>query len=233
VRQLLDRGESVRAIVRSARSLPEDIAAHPGLSIIEASVLDLDHETMKRHVAGCEAVASCLGHNLTFKGVFGHPRRLVRDATRRLCEAISANTPRTPVKFVLMNTTGNSNRDLDEPVSPAQKAVIWLLRLLLPPHADNEEAADYLRTQIGQDHAFIRWAAVRPDGLIDEQQTTRFTLHPSPIRSPIFNPGKTSRMNVGCFMADLITNPAVWNEWKGRMPVIYNEDPQTSAESKP
>ena len=52
-----------------------------------------------------------------------------------------------------MNTTGNRNRDLNEPISLAQKCVIGLLRLLLPPHADNEDAADYLRTKIGQnDH---------------------------------------------------------------------------------
>lgn len=232
VRHLLDRGESVRTIVRSARSLPEEIATHPGLSVIQASLLDLDDETMARHVSGCGAVASCLGHNLTFKGLFGQPRRLVTDATSRLCDAISSHKPQKPVRFVLMNTTGNSNRDLNEPVSPAQRVVIALLRLLLPPHADNEEAADYLRTRIGQDHASIRWVAVRPDGLVDEEKTTGFTLHPSPIRSAIFNPGKTSRINVACFMADLITKPDVWNEWQGRMPVIYNEEPRP-AMSKP
>ena len=64
-----------------------------------------------------------------------------------------------------MNTTGNRNRDLNEPISFAQKCVIGLLRLLLPPHVDNEKAADYLRTQIGQNNASIEWVAVRPDGL--------------------------------------------------------------------
>jgi len=39
---------------------------------------------MAQHVAGCDAVASCLGHNLTFKRLFGKPRRLVTDAVRRL-----------------------------------------------------------------------------------------------------------------------------------------------------
>ena len=49
-----------------------------------------------------------------------------------------------------MNTTGNRNRDLPEPISFAQKCVIGLLRLLLPPHVDNEKAADFLRTEIAQ-----------------------------------------------------------------------------------
>jgi hypothetical protein len=28
---------------------------------------------------------------------------------------------------------------------------------------------------------------------------------------------------VGHFMADLITEDALWQQWKGQMPVIYNQ----------
>ena len=224
VEQLLERGEQVRVIVRSKEALPEEIARHKNLFVIQASVLDLSDDEMVRHVSGCSAVASCLGHNLSFKGMFGPPRRLVTDVTRRLCDAVKANQPENPVKFVLMNTTGNSNRDLDEPISLAQKCVIGLLRLLLPPHADNEDAADYLRTRIGQNDGAIEWTAVRPDSLIDEAERTEFSLHPSPIRSAIFDAGVTSRINVGCFMADLIGDDEIWDQWKGKMPVIYNRD---------
>ena len=146
------------------------------------------------------------------------------DATRRLCSAVKANKPKEPVKFVLLNTAGNSNRDLNEQISFSQQGVIGLLRLLLPPHVDNEKAADYLRTQIGQNDGEIEWAVVRPDNLIDETETTEFAVHPSPIRSAIFDPGVTSRINVGCFMADLIRDDDTWNEWKGKMPVIYNKE---------
>ena len=224
VEQLLERGEQVRVIVRSKEALPEEIARHKNLFVIQASVLDLSDDEMVRHVSGCSAVASCLGHNLSFKGMFGPPRRLVTDVTRRLCDAVKANQPENPVKFVLMNTTGNSNRNLDEPISLAQKCVIGLLRLLLPPHADNEDAADYLRTRIGQNDGAIEWTAVRPDSLIDEAERTEFSLHPSPIRSAIFDAGVTSRINVGCFMADLIGDDEIWDQWKGKMPVIYNRD---------
>ena len=143
-------------------------------------------------------------------------------ATGRLCAAIRANRPGRPVRFVLMNTTGVRNRDLAEPISLAQKGVIGLLRLLLPPHADNEQAAEYLRTTIGQDEPLIQWVAVRPDNLIDEAAATAYTLHPSPTRSAIFDAGRTSRINVGHFMAELISDDATWNTWQGRMPVIYN-----------
>lgn len=122
-----------------------------------------------------------------------------------------------------MNTTGNSNRDLDESISFGQRCVLGLVRLLLPPHVDNEKAADYLRAHIGQDAAAIEWVAVRPDTLIDEGEVTEYEVHPSPTRSAIFDAGKTSRINVAHFMADLISDDATWSRWKGRMPVIYNK----------
>jgi hypothetical protein len=58
--------------------------------------------------------------------------------------------------------------------------VVGLLCLLLPPHADNEQAADYLRTQIGQNDGIIEWAAVRPDSLVDHDEVTEYEVHPSP-----------------------------------------------------
>ena len=223
VEQLLSRGEYVKAIVRSPDRLPKTLADNTQLSVIHASILDLSDSEIARHVEGCESVASCLGHNLTFKGIFGRPRRLVTDATRRLCNAIKATNSGESTKFVLMNTTGNSNRDLDEPITFAQRCVIGLLRMLLPPHADNEEAADYLRTQIGQKDAEVEWTAVRPDGLTNEDTVTEYELYASPIRSAIFDAGKTSRINVAHFMADLITDNHAWKTWKGQMPVVYNK----------
>lgn len=222
VKQLLDRGHAVKVIVRSPNSLPETIRQHERLTVIEASLLDLAAGALAEHVQGIDAVASCLGHNLSFKGIYGHPRRLVTEATRRLCTAIKANRPEKPVKFVLMNTVGNRNRDLQEPISFAQHLVIGLLRLMLPPHVDNEQAADYLRTQIGQHDKLIEWAAVRPDSLLDENEVTAYDIYPSPIRSAIFDPGKTSRINVAHLMAELITDDETWQKWKGQMPVIYN-----------
>lgn len=222
VEQLLNRGQSVKIIVRTVSSLPETVKNHENVSIIRASILDLTDAEIAQHVKGFDAVASCLGHNMSFKGIYGQPRRLVTDATRRLCSAVKANNPDKRVKFILMNTTGNRNQNLSEQISFGQHCVIWLLRLLLPPHGDNEKAADYLRTEIGQNDSVIEWAAVRPDGLIDENEVSDYEAHPSPTRSAIFDAGTTSRINVGHFMADLITNHDIWINWKGKMPVIYN-----------
>lgn len=223
VQQLLQRGHSVKIIVRSPENLPSFMKNNSQLQVIQASLLDLSDEEMALHAKDVDAIVSCLGHNLTFKGLYGQPRRLVTDATRRLCAAARANSPEKPIKFILMNTTANSNRDLNEKISFGQRSVIGLIRVLLPPHADNEQAADFLRVNIGQQNPEIEWVAVRPDDLIDEEKTSEYTIHPSPIRSALFNAGKTSRINVGHFMTELITNDTLWQEWKGRMPVIYNQ----------
>lgn len=223
VRQLLAGGQNVRVVVRSPEKLPRDLGDHEHLSLTRASILDLNHAEMSHQVDGCDAVASCLGHNLSFKGMFGHPRRLVTDATRRLCDAIKASGAEQPTKFVLMNTTANCNRDLHERVSPWDKSFIALLRAFLPPIGDNEEAADYLRTEIGQNNSAIEWAAVRPDNLTNESEVTKYEVYSSPVRGVIFDAGRTSRINVAHFMATLITDDGKWNEWRGKMPVIYNK----------
>lgn len=223
VKHLLDSGQKIKVIVRSPEKLPESWKSDARIRMIYASVLDLTDMEMVEHVKGCQAVASCLGHNLSWKGIYGQPRRLVTDSVRRFCSAIEASTPEKPMKYVLMNTSGNRNRNLNEPISFGQKCVIGLIRLLLPPHVDNEKAADYLRVKIGQSNPFIEWIAVRPDALVNAEKISEYEVHPSPIRSAIFNAGKTSRTNVGHFMARLITDDITWKKWKGQMPVIYNK----------
>jgi len=221
---LLDDGNDVTIIVRSIESLPDSLKNRDNLTTISASLLSLSDEEIGKYVRGCDAVVSGLGHNLTFKGVYGNPRTLVTEAARRVCEAIrETSTNGKPVKYILMNSSGNSNRDLEEKVSLKEKIVIGTIRLLLPPHRDNEMAADYLRTQVGQNDGKIEWAAVRPDGLINEEQVSKYEAYPSPIRSAIFDAGKVSRINVAHFMTELITKDELWQEWKGKMPVLYGE----------
>lgn len=217
-------GHSLNVVVRSVERLPEPLREDAQVQVAEAALLDLSDAVLAEQVRDCDAVALCLGHNLSLKGIYGQPRRLVTEATRRLCAAIRVHSPKKPVKFLLMNTTGNRNRDLAEPISFAQHCVIGLLRLLLPPHPDNEQAAEFLRAQVGQGDAMIEWVAVRPDGLIDASEVSAYTLHPSPTRSAIFDAGKTSRINVADFMSRLIEDAELWQRWKGQMPVIYNED---------
>ena len=111
VDHLLKAGHLVRIIVRSPEKLPEFMQDREGLTVIKASILDLPDELMAKYTKGCDAIASCLGHNLTFKGVYGHPHRLVTDAVRRLCEAAQSHQPEKKVKFILLNSTAVHNRE--------------------------------------------------------------------------------------------------------------------------
>jgi hypothetical protein len=222
VNQLLTMGNHMKVIVRPTANVPESWIREDRISIIKANISTMSVEEMAGHLKDCQAVASCLGHNLTWRGIYGKPRKLVTDGVRLACDAIRRNSRSTPVKFVLMNTAGNRNRDLNEPLSFGERCVIALMRLLLPPHPDNEHAADYLRVKVGKSNSPIEWVIIRPDTLIDEDNVSAYVLSASPTRSAIFNAGKTSRVNVGNFMAKLIVDDELWEKWKGKMPVIYN-----------
>jgi putative NADH-flavin reductase len=224
VSQLLERGLSVKIIVRNPQAASGMFQKSDRLSIIEGSILEISDIRLAEYTRSCDAIASCLGHTMTLKGIFGKPRFLVTDATKKICSAIKVNNPERKVKYVLMNTAGNMNKNLGEKRTLAEKCFLFLTRNLVPPQKDNEQAAEYLRTVIGSNDKYIEWTAVRPDSLINNPDVSEYEVVSSPTRSPLFNPGKTSRINVGHFMAELITNDAMWNTWKGTMPVIYNAE---------
>ena len=224
VKELLNYGCDVKVIVRTAEKFSKKIRYHKNISIITSTILGMSEGELAKHIEDCDAIVSCLGHNMNFHGIFGHPRRLVADSIHLLCQAIHTNNlTKPPVKVILMNTAGCRNNDLKEKISFPQLCLIMLLRILVPPHVDNEKAANYLRTMIGQNHSGIEWVAVRPDSLTEDNTVSTYTVHASPNRS-IFNPGKSSRINVAHFMAELISDSSTWSEWKGQMPVIYNSE---------
>lgn len=228
VSELLERGRTVRAIVRAPERLPASQREHPRLSIVHADILGLDAEAMAGHVKDCTAIVSCLGHTPTLRGIFGPPRRLVTEATSRLCEAVRRCRPGQPVKFVLMNTAGNRNRGIAEPVAFGERLAVGLIRLLLPPHRDNEDAAACLQARFGPGDTAIEWVVVRPDSLTDADRVTGYEVHPSPTRSALFDPGHTSRINVAHFIGELVTEQRTWRHWALRMPVVYDTDAKSA-----
>ena len=219
--QLLAQGNSVRVIVRARHRLPTAVLDHPDLTIIEASILDLSDARLREIVAGCDAIVSCLGHVISVRGIFGAPRKLCTEATRRLCEAIESNRPATPTKFVLMNTVGVSNPSLEERRTLLDRVVVTCLRWFIPPHSDNEDAAAHLHATVGERSQYIEWCSVRPDSLINAAVSS-YDVVESPVTG-IFSGRPTSRANVAHFMARLIGDDTVWARWRYRMPVIMNE----------
>ncbi|KAL9183231.1 hypothetical protein ACHAXT_005018 [Thalassiosira profunda] len=233
VLQLLQQSQNVRAIVRSKQRLldlidevePKSSAEFATrLDVTEASLLDLSEEELQKATSGCDAVVSCLGHNITFKGVYGKPRRLVADATQKLCEAIEANHKDKPsdgksTKFILMGSDGvASPAGGDDKRSFGERSVIFLCRHLLPPHRDNEMAADYIFTKT--DNPALEWTVVRPTDLIDGA-ATKYELFDKPQGS-LFGAGEATRANVAKCMTDMILTEKLWDEWKFKFPVIHN-----------
>lgn len=221
LKQLLDRNIRVRAIVRSAKRLPSEVAGNANLTVIEADLLSLRDEELQQHLAGCDAVISCLGHNISFRGVFGPPHDLVTRAVQHLCQGIEALKPSTPVKFILMSSVSvNRPNRLDTRRGSFERVFLWLLCGVLPPAKDNQRAADFLIEKIGPNNAFVQWAALRPDSLL-EGEVSEYTLHEGLVDS-LFKAGSTNMANVAHFMCELVANPKTWADWKGKLPVVVN-----------
>ncbi len=220
LRQLLARGVAVRAVFRSRAALPAELASHPGLTVVEASLLALGDEELQQLVSGCDAVISCLGHRISLRGIFGAPRDLVTRAVTRLCRAIEALVPSAPIKLALMSSVSVQRPARLDARGALERAFVWLLRGVLPPARDNQRAADFLLEQLGAEHAHVQWVAVRPDSL-QEGDVSEYTLHEGLVNS-VFSPGATNMANVAHFLCELVTNPKTWSEWKGKLPVIVN-----------
>ena len=111
------------------RRLPAGAVGNPRLTVVEADLLSLSDEELVSQLCGCTVVISCLGHVISFTGIFGPPRDLVTRATTRLCKGIESLRPTEPVKYILMSSVsvnhpggGNTRR------GRLEKAVLWLLR---------------------------------------------------------------------------------------------------------
>jgi putative NADH-flavin reductase len=227
VAQLLDKGHKVRAIVRSREGLEEKLGAiagfdfeskKEGLSVLEGAILDVPSDDLVKQVEGCDAVVSCLGHVMDFSGIYGHPRRLVKDSVAILTSAMSDNQ-----KFILMGSDGVANPlGGDDTRSFSERVLLSMLRNLLPPHADNEEAADYLASKVGVSKS-LEWSVVRPTDLIDGAATD-YALFDKPQGS-LFGSGEASRANVAKCMVDMILSKDKWEEYKFKMPVLHNAKP--------
>jgi len=221
VKQLIKKNIQVRVVVRESAIIPVHISDDKSIEVIKGSINDFDIVKIKGLVKDCESVISCLGHNLSCKGIYGPPHKLVYNTVVKIIEVLKS--PELNTKFILMSTTAYTNRKTGEVNTFGEKIVFSLLKVLLPPHKDNMLAADHLVYKLGS-KTNIDWVAVRPDSLIDEENVSEYEIHNNKVRGPIFNPGKTSRINVSNFMAELVTNDKLWQEWKHKTPVIYNKE---------
>ena len=224
LQQLLGRGVRVRAVVRSAERLPAGVADDPRLTVVVADLPALSEAELRQQVEGCDVVISCLGHSISARGVFGPPRDLVARSVERVYRAVRELRPEQPVKLILMSSVSvHLPGGLDRRRGRLERAVLWLLRGLVPPARDNQRAADFLHDVIEAADPYAQWVAVRPDSLKDGD-VTEYALHEGLVDS-LFRPGETNMANVAHFMCELATDPEVWATWRGKLPVIVNASP--------
>ena len=221
VQQLVKRNIQVRVVVRESAIIPRQILEEKRIEIIKGNINDFDIAKIKDLVKDCDSIFCCLGHNISLKGFLGPPHKLVSNTVAKIIEAIQSLNLNS--KFILMSTTAYTNRKMGETNTFGEKIVFSLLKVLLPPHKDNMLAADLLVYKLDS-KTNIDWTAVRPDALFDEENESEYEIHNHKIRSPIFNAGKTSRINVSHFMVELVTNDELWQEWRHKTPVIYNKE---------
>jgi len=219
VSQLLANGHRVRIILRSSASISDEIINNPNLEILQAAVLDLSDDHLAGQVKDCTAVISCLGHNISFSGLFGQPRQLCTQAVRRVCHAIEKQ-PGHPTKFILISSVGVTGPEDTNQRTWFDRALLFVLRHTLPPHRDNETAAQFLHDHVGTRNRAIQWCCVRPDTLINAE-ISEYEITHSPLTG-ITSGRPTSRKNVAHFMVELFENAAIWQKWKFKMPVIMN-----------
>ena len=224
LQQLLGRGVSVRAVVRSAERLPAGVAHDPRLTVVETDLLSLSDEQVREQVDGCDVVISCLGHTISAQGVFGQPRDLVTRSVERVCRAARELRPAQPLKLILMSSVSvNRPGGLDTRRGRLERAVLWTLSRLVPPARDNQRAADFLHDVIEPADPHVQWVAVRPDTL-KEGDVTEYALHEGLVNS-LSRPGATNRANVAHFMCELAADAEAWAAWRGKLPVIVNASP--------
>ncbi|MGE5681287.1 MAG: NAD(P)-binding oxidoreductase, partial [Bacillota bacterium] len=221
VSQLIKRGVSLRIVTRKNAVIPEEIRSNKLVEHITGNIAEFNKMENEALVSGCDAVICCLGHNITMKGIFGEPRLLVYQSIKNICEAIEGCSSKK-IKLILMNTVACIDKEIKEERSLSERIILSILTVILPPQKDNVWAAGYLSRTIGKNNEKIEWTAVRPDSLINNDEVSPYEVVETVERNPIFNPGKTSRINVGHFMAELITDNDLWEQWKSKMPVIYN-----------
>lgn len=223
VQQIIKKQINIRVVVREGAILSAEIVDNPLVEIKRGNITELNDSDMANLLQDCYAIISCLGHNITIRGLFGEPRYLVFDSIRKICEVVKEGAG-NKVKLILMSTTAYTNTSAGEKDTFGERIVFSILKLLLPPHRDNLKAAFYLQKEIGQDNDNIEWIAVRPDTLINKDTESEYEVFESTVRSPVFNAGTVSRINVSHFMEALLTDEGLWRKWRFKMPVVYNKN---------
>lgn len=146
LRELLDRGHAVRALVRRANSLE----AHPNLTIVQGNALDADD--VAKVLTGSDAVVHCLG--VGGKGD-GSATTLVSDSVRLVLEALK-DSPNHRVVCMSNVGAGGSGKWL------VNKVIVPLFLRWLVPLVEDKDRMEALLEASSSD-----WIAARFPNIVE------------------------------------------------------------------
>ena len=132
VMQLLKRQINIRIVVRESAILSAEVLESPFVEIKRGNIAEFNDSEMNSLLEGSDAIVSCLGHNITIRGMFGKPRNLVSDTIRNVCETARERADKK-IRLILMSTTAYTNAATGEKNSSGEGIVFSILKLLLPP----------------------------------------------------------------------------------------------------
>ena len=269
--RLLGRGVLVTAVVRSAERLSDDVTSHDNLTVVvfpnghlattttttETTTRNDDGNAndftrrLDRYVRECECVVSCLGHNLTLKGMFGRPRQLCVETVRQVCDAVArqkgarkdiasseeeqkkedenanTNTNNEPLCLIVVSTEGVSRFDGADPKRGAlERALLKALYVLLPPMKDNVEVVRFLHelketNETSTPSHRVVEFCAVRPSDMRDGEESPHEAH-AELQNGLFDAGNTTRANVGAFIADLVTKPETWARWRNAFPHLLD-----------
>lgn len=225
VAQLLEMGdkvEFVRALVRSPDRVPSELRSNPKLQLVEIESIDkVSVAEMAGHMQGCSTVFMCLGHTMSFKGLF-FSGLLVHEANKLVCRA--AEELKHKIRLVEVGTIGIAALDGSDDGNRAwpTRWTLGGMSAMLPPLKDNYVSAKFLFDTVKQDHLYLEWCFVRPDGLLDGPVSEYSVMKTLPWS--LFKARTTNRANCAKFMCELAVEDGLWDEWKGKFPIVLNNE---------
>ncbi|XP_048460085.1 uncharacterized protein At2g34460, chloroplastic-like [Rhincodon typus] len=152
VRQALDQGHRVKAIVRTPSKLT---IQHDNLKVVKANIFSADN--LREHFSEQDAIMSCLGFPISiFSEVTGYTESI---------KAITLAMHEAKVTRIIAMTSWCTKR---ETLKEASWTIRWLLIPLIRKLLINmQEMENYLNNEC-QD---LKWTVVRPPGLQNAPKT--------------------------------------------------------------
>lgn len=230
VQMLLDRGDTeVVALARSQEKLMGLLGTGQeksikNLVVKEASISEMTDAQIKDLTEGCTAVVSCLGHNLTFKGMF-REGLFVSESVQKLTRAMPSSC-----RFVMMGTDAVAYPDGSDPKRTRfERGLLRFMRWILPPVNDNELAAAHLFEDAKSSKNSYEWVAVRPGDLVEtedaellEKSKKDYEIHEHTFGG-LFGDNSTYRSQVADFLVHLATmSSKAFKTYNHKMPVVYS-----------